>query len=432
MMNPRIFWIAMLLFVLAGCQTTSPMEQAFMDMNREEVFHQIQSSPDPQSARDQALVRSVYWTRVREPHRSFHTALSKELVRSGANVHADPHGMALSAAGSPYAIDLLHELGFNLSTQDPGDGSTLLGYAALFAQVESVQKLIAYKVDLEPVDRGTGRTPLSVAMTHWLQLPYEPGQFASQVIESQRQEISNGEQIAKMLVRAGANVNAKAQPSGQTPLMLAALKNRPDVVRYLLSVGADPSLKDADGDTAQTYAELGRQQAAGREEARRADLERQRETSDAIGKMVKSVGAAAVISRTHMSADSKANVMGAVTSDIVTDGKANATASLLGGQAPASATVRAGTNNAQASAVARRPTAAQTPSWKACGPEQWCSAGDGLAQFCSGPPTGKRCKSECSMTSGVIYHDTQLPKNAAYVPSGEKCDYACDVRNACN
>lgn len=119
MMNPRIFWVAALLFVLAACQTTSPMEQAFMDMNREDVFHQIQSSPDPQSARDQALVRSVYWTRVREPHRSFHTALSKELVRSGANVHADPHGMALSACGSPYAIDLLHELGFNLSTQDP-------------------------------------------------------------------------------------------------------------------------------------------------------------------------------------------------------------------------------------------------------------------------------------------------------------------------
>lgn len=74
----------------------------------------------------------------------------------------------------------------------------------------------------------------------------------------------------------------------------------------------------------------------------------------------------------------------------------------------------------------------QKQPWQQCGPEQWCEAGDGMSQFCVGPPTGKRCKSECVMRSGIIYHDTQLPKNVAYIPSNEKCEYRCDVRNSCD
>lgn len=74
-------------------------------------------------------------------------------------------------------------------------------------------------------------------------------------------------------------------------------------------------------------------------------------------------------------------------------------------------------------------------SWQVCGPEKWCSAGDGYLQFCAGPPSGNpanRCKSECVMSSGVFYHDTALAKDVAYIPSREGCKYPCDVRNSCS
>ncbi|HJW24731.1 MAG TPA: hypothetical protein VJ576_07515 [Rhodocyclaceae bacterium] len=74
----------------------------------------------------------------------------------------------------------------------------------------------------------------------------------------------------------------------------------------------------------------------------------------------------------------------------------------------------------------------ENDSWKTCGPDKWCDAGDGYLQFCRGAPTGKRCKSECIMSSGVIYHDTELSKNVAYIPSNERCAYPCDVRNSCS
>ncbi len=72
-------------------------------------------------------------------------------------------------------------------------------------------------------------------------------------------------------------------------------------------------------------------------------------------------------------------------------------------------------------------------SWKKCGPNKTCRIGDGLVEFCSGPPKGNMCKSECQMDSLVIYHDTRLSNNAAYIPGNYKCPKGtCDVVNSCD
>lgn len=73
----------------------------------------------------------------------------------------------------------------------------------------------------------------------------------------------------------------------------------------------------------------------------------------------------------------------------------------------------------------------ETRSGQACGPSAKCRAGDGFVQWCSGPPVGRDCKSECRMTSGVSYHDVSLPTNVAYIPSDQACG-VCDVPNPCN
>lgn len=62
--------------------------------------------------------------------------------------------------------------------------------------------------------------------------------------------INNGhEQIASALVKNGAEVNQRPI----TPLMLASQNVMPDLTRTLLSFGANPLIKDANGKTASDY-----------------------------------------------------------------------------------------------------------------------------------------------------------------------------------
>jgi ankyrin repeat protein len=58
----------------------------------------------------------------------------------------------------------------------------------------------------------------------------------------------------KSIVTGGGDVNWQLQPSGLSPLMSAASGGHTDIVRYLLSQGADPALKDENGKTALDYA----------------------------------------------------------------------------------------------------------------------------------------------------------------------------------
>lgn len=75
-------------------------------------------------------------------------------------------------------------------------------------------------------------------------------------------------------------------------------------------------------------------------------------------------------------------------------------------------------------------------SGQACGPDTWCTAGDGYAHWCSGPPginpSARSCESECIMSSGVFYHDTRKPNNVAYIPGEKKCSPGCTVPNPCS
>lgn len=55
--------------------------------------------------------------------------------------------------------------------------------------------------------------------------------------------------MAKALVEAGAQVEG-ASFDGRTALMMAAMFNRVAIIDYLISKGADPKAKDANGITA--------------------------------------------------------------------------------------------------------------------------------------------------------------------------------------
>jgi ankyrin repeat protein len=57
-----------------------------------------------------------------------------------------------------------------------------------------------------------------------------------------------------LLLKKGAKVNVQGKLEGFTALMTAAAEGQIDVVRVLLAHGADPSLEDMDGDTAESFA----------------------------------------------------------------------------------------------------------------------------------------------------------------------------------
>lgn len=62
------------------------------------------------------------------------------------------------------------------------------------------------------------------------------------------------EETVEMLLDKGAEVDVQGTLEGFTALMTAAAEGQIEVVRLLLGHGADPALKDKDGDTAETFA----------------------------------------------------------------------------------------------------------------------------------------------------------------------------------
>jgi ankyrin repeat protein len=96
--------------------------------------------------------------------------------------------------------------------------------AARHQDTAAVQALLDERVDVDS-PQADGATPLAWAV-HW-----------------------NDLDMANLLIRAGANVNA-ANELGMTPLMLACTNGSAPMVETLLQAGADPSVERPSGDTA--------------------------------------------------------------------------------------------------------------------------------------------------------------------------------------
>ena len=59
----------------------------------------------------------------------------------------------------------------------------------------------------------------------------------------------------KSIINAGAKINIRENAEGKTPLMVAAAESNQEIIKFLLSQGADGSLKDSNEKTAFDYAE---------------------------------------------------------------------------------------------------------------------------------------------------------------------------------
>jgi quinoprotein dehydrogenase-associated probable ABC transporter substrate-binding protein len=124
----------------------------------------------------------------------------------------------------PYLIKLFVGKGAKLEAADQ-DGQTALGVAAQNNKIKALTALMEAGAN---VNRSVGKadyTPLMLAAS------------------------SGAVDIAQLLIKHGANVNAK-NAGGVTPLMVVAANNAAKVGSLLLEAGADPALRAEDGRTA--------------------------------------------------------------------------------------------------------------------------------------------------------------------------------------
>lgn len=157
----------------------------------------------------------------------------KTLVNNGADVNhvcRDGKTPLLVACSNRliYSVKVLLSAGANVYVKDNNDETPLM-YATSLANVELVKILIDAGADVNAEDKD-GKTPIIHAFDEYVSID-----------------------IIKLLVENGANVNHQSKNKGSfyTPLMMACSIRYISIVEYLLSIGADTTLKDHNEKTAE-------------------------------------------------------------------------------------------------------------------------------------------------------------------------------------
>jgi quinoprotein dehydrogenase-associated probable ABC transporter substrate-binding protein len=195
------------------------------------------NKPDPQG-----------WTPLQNAARQRKDGMIKALTELGADVNRpDASGMTplIAAAMRDHvpSIKMLIEKGANI--EQPGtQGFRPLALAIAENKYESAKALMEAGADLSAASGADGLTPLMLIAAQT-----SPAEGARFLPGSTRPS-----DIARGLVERGADVNAQSK-NGVTALMIAATHNSAPMIGLLMDAGADPALKNQQGQTATEVAE---------------------------------------------------------------------------------------------------------------------------------------------------------------------------------
>ena len=201
-----------------------------------------------------------------------HLEAVKFLVKSGAKLNKQSFKkltalhMALEKKIDPQIALHLIQSGANVNAVDD-NGHTTLHYAVGIKSIEIVKAMIKTGADLE-LENGEQNTALMIAVAgddlQMMQLLIGSGAVVKAPASKKGHEVlhtaayhSNNLETVKMLLKAGANVNARDEV-GNTALLYAVWRansknegaeKMPDLITLLLSSGADPNTKNENGVT---------------------------------------------------------------------------------------------------------------------------------------------------------------------------------------
>jgi len=170
-----------------------------------------------------------------------HTEIVRFLVAQGANPNGPPqsaHGPLKDAveSGKADVVQILLQQGADPNAVDAKGWNAILA-VAFYCDIDPekewssiLQQLIIAGCEIDPIDMH-GRTALHVVLEH-----DPPHDSALEVV--------------RILIEAGAEVDARHGDNGWTPLMGAVEVGNLDAARLLVKAGADVNIANEEGDTA--------------------------------------------------------------------------------------------------------------------------------------------------------------------------------------
>ena len=179
-------------------------------------------------------------------------AAVRELVESGADVNStDAHGMGPLLTFTPAIVEYLLSKGADPNRQKNESGAPVLVGIAYMNNVECVRLLLGGGADPNAVVERTGETPLHSSLAR-------SGEDVS---------AADRHAVVKLLIERGADPNRRTIPGvetlafwrdvrtrGETSLHRAAAYAAEETVRLLLAAGAVKTVRDANGDSPQSWA----------------------------------------------------------------------------------------------------------------------------------------------------------------------------------
>ena len=174
-------------------------------------------------------------------------ATVRAFVESGANVNSsDKHGIGTLLTFTPSVTEYLLSQGADPNQQTNESGAPVLVGVAYMNSTDCVRLLLEGGADANSAEARTGETAL-----HSCLAKREGDRLA----------------VVKVLIEHGADPNRRTIPGvktlaywrdvrtrGETPLHRAAAYAAQETVQLLLDAGADKTIRDANGDSPQTWA----------------------------------------------------------------------------------------------------------------------------------------------------------------------------------
>lgn len=144
-------------------------------------------------------------------------------------------------------INLLIDHGANINARDNA-GYTPLHSAIYGDEYEAAAKLINLGADIDIGDKAN-LTPLITTCAQFKMMYDGRHKLEAYDVEYNRKNASKEVKFAEILIKEGADVNAKTD-RGKTALHFAAVYSKNDLVELLIKNGADINARDNDGLTA--------------------------------------------------------------------------------------------------------------------------------------------------------------------------------------